>query len=205
MVSSIFKNKILCLVGVFFVIPSLFWFWPFKTNSSTKHYFKTSLEGKHTGTTENAEIIIKDLILKEIEKQKNLEVIINAGEGKILNATDKIECKNITCSLKKQNLKVADLHADNAIIQKNTKNVLLSGATVGHIYDMTIHGCDVKFTHATQTLSTNKESKYSHKNFTLSAKKSLVDIKKNKIIMSNGVSSEIVNSVPLNSSTRNRN
>ncbi len=202
---GIFKNKLLCLVVASIAISGIFLFWPFKKEPTIKNFSKTDLEGKYTGTTENAEIIIKDLLLKEIEKQKNLEVVVNAGEGKILNSTDKIKCKNITCSLKNQNMKVADLHANNATIEKNTKNVLLSGPTVGHIYDMTIKGCDIQFTHSTQTLSTNKESLYSHKNFILSAQISLIDIKKNTIMMSNGVKSEIINGTTLNCPTCDRN
>lgn len=202
---NIFKNKTLCFVGLSVIVPGIFWFWPFKKNKSAQQPCKVVLDEKCTGTTENAEIIIKDLILKEIEKQKKIEVVVNAGEGKILNSTDKIECKNIRCALKNQNIKIADLHANDAIIQKNTKNVLLSGATVGHIYDMTIQGCDIEFNYSTQTLSTDKESNYSHKNFMISAKKSLVDIKQNKIIMSNGVKSEIVNSSVLNSPASNHN
>lgn len=195
MLPNIFKNKILCFVGLSVIAPGIFWFWPSKKTNIIEQPSKVVLEEKITPpTTENAEIIIKDLILKEIEKQKKLEVVVNASEGKILNSTDKIECKNITCALKHQTVKIADLHANNAIIQKNTKNIFLAGGTVGHIYDMTIQGYDIRFNSSNQTLSTNKESIYTHKNFMLSAKKSLVDIKQNKIILSNGVKSEILNS-----------
>ena len=195
MFSNFYKTKFLCLVTAILIIPGVFAFWPFQKSKTSQQYSRTLTDEKSTNTApENAEIIIKDLILKEIEKQKKLEVIVNAGEGKILNSTDKIECKNITCALKNKSIQIADLHANDAMIQKNTKNVFLSGATIGHIFDITIQGRDIKFDYSNQTLSTNKESTYSHKNFTLSARRSDVDLKQNKIVMSNGVKSEILNS-----------
>lgn len=199
MIFNILKNKILCFVGISLLIPSLFLFWPFKKKQAQQQSLKTILDEKYSSTNDNAEIIIKNLILKEIEKHKKLEVIVNASEGKILNSTDKIECKNITCALKNQNKQIADLHSKNAIIKKNTKDVLLSGSTIGRIYDMTIQGCDISFSYSAQTLTTKQETQYTHKNFKLSAKKSLVDIKKNIIYMSNGIQSEILNSPTGNS------
>lgn len=142
---------------------------------------------------ENAEIVIKDLILKEVEKHKGLEFVINASEGKILNSADKIECKNITCVLNNNHKKVADLRSSNAVIHKTTKNVFLSGATVGHTCDMTICGQDISYNYSNQMLTTEKEMRYSHQLFSLIAQKSYVDIKNNKIVMSGGVKSEFLN------------
>lgn len=196
------KNKKMFFLGLSLLFIVTGWFWMckrpfFKEASPTIVKSETKLDlckSRQSGCLEeNAEIIIKDLILKEVEKHKGLEFVINASEGKILNSTDKIECKNIACVLNNNHKKVADLRSNNAVIQKTTKNVFLSGTTVGHTCDMTICGRDISYNYSNQMLSTKKEICYSHKLFSLVAKKSHVELKNNKIIMSGGVRSEFLN------------
>ncbi|MFH1254706.1 MAG: LPS export ABC transporter periplasmic protein LptC [bacterium] len=196
------RNKILCFFSLGLFVLGTAWFWLHK-NTEPKQTPPRVIksEVKPNGCLEeNAEIVIKDLILKEVEKHKGLEFVINASEGKILNSTDKIECKNIACVLNNNHKKTADLRSNNAVIHKTTKNVFLSGNTVGHTCDMTICGQDISYNYSSQMLTTNKEISYSHQLFSLIAKKSHVDLKSNKIVMSGGVKSEF-----LNSSAGNRN
>lgn len=190
------RNKILCLLFLSCFVTVACWLWLYKKTDSEDSPIKIIKPDikQCACPDENAEIVIKDLILKEVEKHKGLEVTINASEGKILNSTDKIECKNISCSLNNDHKKIADLRANNAIIQKTTKNVFLSGTTVGHTYDMTIHGQDISYNYSSQMLTTDKEVCYAHQLFSLVAQKSCVDLKNSKILMSGGVRSEILNS-----------
>jgi len=196
------KNKRMFFLGLILLFIGTGWFWMCKktvpkdiSSKIVKSEIKLDLcNSRQSGCLEeNAEIIIKDLILKEVEKHKGLEFVINASEGKILNSTDKIECKNIACVLNNNHKKVADLRSNNAVIQKTTKNVFLSGPTVGHTCDMTICGQDISYNYSNQMLTTKKEISYSHQLFSLIAKKSYVDLKNNKIVMSGGVRSEFLN------------
>lgn len=150
-------------------------------------------EKQEINDSENAEIIIKDLILKEIEKHKSLQVIINAHEGKIIHSDNTIECKKIKCSLCDKNRQIADLMSENATIDKTTKNVLLNGETIVHFDNMTINGNDIYYNYSNQTLNTDKKTKYNHPNFNISAQQSRIDFKKNEINMSGGVKSEFLN------------
>lgn len=189
------RSKILCLFSLSLFVLGTGWLWLHKNTEPIKTSPKNiKSEAKPSGgPEENAEIVIKDLILKEVEKHKGLEFVINASEGKILNSTDKIECKNIACVLNNNHKKTADLRSNNAVIHKTTKNVFLSGNTVGHTCDMTICGQDISYNYSSQMLTTNKEISYSHQLFSLIAKKSYVELKNNKIVMSGGVKSEFLN------------
>lgn len=194
------RSKILYFFSISLFVLGTGWFWLHKKSKpkeASPEIIKS--EVKSNGhLEENAEIIIKDLILKEVEKHKGLEFVINASEGKILNSTDKIECKNITCVLNDNHEKVADLRANNAVIHKTTKNVFLLGNTVGHTCDMTICGQDISYDYSSQMLATNKGISYSHKLFSLIAKESRAYLKNNKIVMSGGVKSEFLNSPTCN-------
>lgn len=192
------KNiKYIILCGVIFlsVFFGIVCFWSFEKTYSPNHVVQIIKpeNNKIEDLNEKAEIIIKDLILKEIEKHKGLAVIVNAREGKILNSTDKIECKNITCALSDNDNQIADLKSDNALIHKSTKNVLLSGPASGHFYDISINGQDINYNYLNQTLTTNKKIQYQHKYFSMSTNKSLVDLKYNKITMLDGVVCTILN------------
>lgn len=142
---------------------------------------------------ENAEIIIKDLILKEIEKHNGLKVIINAREGKIVHSDDRVECKLIKCCLCNQEKQIADLMASNAQIDKTKKNVFLTGNTIIHFEAMTINSQAVSYNYSEQKLYTQKQTKYEHPNFNLLAQQSKIDLKKSEIQMSGGVKSEFLN------------
>ena len=189
-----YKSLFFFSISLFVLVAGCFWLYK-KTGPKTISQKVIKSEAKSSAyLEENAEIVIKDLILKEVEKHKGLEFIINASEGKILNSTDKIECKNIACVLNDNHKKIADLRSNNAVIHKTTKNVFLSGNTVGHTFDMTICGQDISYNYSNQMLTTSKKICYSHKLFSLVAKKSHVDLKNNKIVMSDGVRSEFLNS-----------
>ena len=197
------QNVILCGFVFFGIGFGLYYFWkPEKIVVPSQNVgFVKSDECHNSDTNENAEIVIKDLILKEIEKHKGLEVVVNAREGKILNSTDKIECKNINCALNDNNKQIADLRSDSALIHKTTKNVLLSGPTFGHFYDIRIDGQDISYNYSNQTLVTNKKISYHHKHFSMLAKKSSVDLKNHKITMSGGVESTFLSGPACNSNT----
>jgi hypothetical protein len=203
MLTENIKNKIIYFFGLGIAITIMIWVWFPKKDVIQKSVVKIinpeQIPNKQPG--ESAEIVIKDLILKEVEKHKGLEVVVNASEGKILNSTDKIECKNIYCALNNNYKQIADLHAYNAVIHKNTKNVFLSGATVGHTCDVTITGQDITYNYSNQTLTTNKKTSYCHEFFSLTSQQSVVDLKNSKISMSGGVTSEISNGPAGNSNT----
>lgn len=189
------KNRILCFLGLCLIVPFTTLFFSFKKGQTKKQidFLSVSKDDKSSEMVESAEIVIKDLILKEIERHKGLEVVINASEGKILHLTDKIECKNINCALSDNKNKVADLQADKAVIYKATKDVLLSGQMKGHLYEMIIEGQDINYNYSNQTLVTDKEMVFKHSVFYLIAQKSFLDLKSNKITMSGGIQSEILN------------
>jgi LPS export ABC transporter protein LptC len=189
------KNKSIYFIGISFAIVLMVWVWFPKKDAIQKSVVKIinpeQIPNKQPG--ESAEIVIKDLILKEVEKHKGLEVVVNASEGKILNSTDKIECKNIYCALNNNYKQIADVHAYNAVINKTNKNVFLTGSTVGHTCDVTITGQDITYNYSNQTLTTNKKTSYCHEFFSLTAQQSVVDLKNSKFTMSGGVTSEISN------------
>lgn len=165
-------------------------------NSENKKLVEATLpnqDSQENKSTENAEIIIKDLILKEIERHKGLEVIINAREGKIIHSDDKIECKNIRCCLSNKSGQIADLMSSNAQIDKANKNVFLTGNTTVHFDDITINSQEVYYNYSNQKLRAEKQTKYEHPNFSLLAQHSKIDLKKNEIKMSGGVKSEFLN------------
>lgn len=173
---------------VFFLSRSLF-----IDSADNKDICRTITPESEEKASENAEIIIRDLILKEIEKQKGLQVIINADEGKIIHSDDKIQCKSIHCSLCNKNKQIAELTASDAIINKATKNIFLNGNAIVHFDDITINSQEVYYSYSSQQLSTTRQTEYEHPNFKLLAQQSTIDFKKSEIKMSGGVQSVFSN------------
>jgi LPS export ABC transporter protein LptC len=191
------SNKAFIILIVFSITTiALFFVFNFSGYSVEKKRFellKSRKQNTDSVSVDNAEIIIKDLILKEIEKHKGLQVVINACEGKIIHSEDKIECTNIKCFLSSQEKEIANLVANTAIIDKASKNIFLSGDTVVRFNDITMIGQDVFYNYSSQVLSTKEQTKYCHPNFFVLAQQSTIDIKKNIICMGGGVKSEILN------------
>ncbi|KKQ32564.1 MAG: hypothetical protein US49_C0006G0015 [candidate division TM6 bacterium GW2011_GWF2_37_49] len=193
---TIFSIIIISLFSGSFFLVVLFSRFIFLDNSENKNLAEImapSEDSQSDKSTENAEIVIKDLILKEIEKHKGLQVIINAREGKIIHSDDKIECKHIKCCLCDKNRQIADLVASDAQIDKANKNVFLIGDTVVHFEEITINSQAVNYNYSEQKLCAEKQTKYEHPNFSILAQHSKIDLKKSEIQMSGGVKSEFLN------------
>ena len=166
--NTIFSIIIISLFSGAFFFVVLFNKFIFSDNSENKdlaEIIAPSEDSQSDKCAENAEIIIKDLVLKEIEKHKGLQVIINAREGKIIHSDDKIACKLIKCCLCDKDKQIADLMASDAQIDKTNKNVFLTGDTVVHFDDITINSQAVNYNYSEQKLCAEKQTKYEHPNF----------------------------------------
>jgi LPS export ABC transporter protein LptC len=174
----------------------LFMFWYTKTpqkpqlqnpeqfNSAVAEIERTSSQEVFTNIT------ITNLTLKELERTKELEVIVNAQECKFLQPSDTIECSQVTCTLLDHQLPRAQLKTDKALINRTQKTILFSGSVFGNIKDVVIHGTDINYNFSQQILRTDKNTEYTHPDFYISAQKSFVDIKGNYFELYGGVINE---------------
>lgn len=137
-------------------------------------------------------ITIKDLTLKELEKNKELEVIINAHECKFLQPSDMVECAQVTCTLLDHKVPSALLKTDKAFINRAKKNIFFSGSVFGTVKDIVIQGNDINYNFSQQILYTDKTTTYHHPDFSIHAKKSFIDIKNNRIELFDGVINEFI-------------
>jgi len=137
-----------------------------------------------------ASITIKDFTLKELEKSKELEVIINAKECNFIHTSDMVMCTHVTCTLFDHKNISASLKTDKAFVNRTQKAIFLSGSVLGHMKDLIIHGSDIYYNFLQQTLTTDKSIMYTHPDFSLCSHQSFIDLKNNRIEMSNGVVSE---------------
>ncbi len=139
-----------------------------------------------------ASITIKDLTLKELEKNKDLEVIVNAKECNFLQSSDIVECSQVTCTLLDHKVPSAHLVTDKAHINRTQKNIYFPGAVQGNMKDFAIDGASINYDFSQQTLQTNQNTIYTHPDFKISSQKSFIDIKNNRIELSGGVINEFI-------------
>mgnify|MGYP001596577399 CR=1 FL=1 len=141
-------------------------------------------------TTTQPTITIKDIVLKEHGKNKHYELTVKAKESTVYHATNKIECKNVACTITHQRKPIAQLTAEKSLVDRLGKNVIFAGPVKGTFKDIAMQGRDINYNFSQQCITTYQHATYNHASFNLSAQQSFVDIKAQKIILKNGVRSE---------------
>ncbi len=137
-----------------------------------------------------ASITIKDLTLKEFEKSKALELVVNAKECKLLHTSDTVECDQVTCTLLDHKVQSALLKTDKAFVDRTKKTIFFAGNVLGYMKDLVVQGADIYYNFLQQTLKTDKNALYSHPDFSISCQQSFIDLKNNRIEMAGGVVNE---------------
>lgn len=137
-----------------------------------------------------ARITIKDFTLKELEKSKELEVVIKAKECNLMHTADTIECSNVICTLIDHEKISASLRTGKAFVNRAQKTIFLFGDVLGVMKDLELYGTDINYNFSQQTLATDKSITISHPDFSVESHQSFIDLKNNKVQMSHGVFSE---------------
>ncbi len=162
-----------------------------KKQPSTKPVNTESIAtGQNSSIESMANITIKDLTLKELEKKKDIEVIVNAKECKFLQFSDTVECSQVTCTLLDHKIPSAQITTNKALINRKNKNIFFAGVVQGTMKNLAITGADINYDFAQQILQTNQNALYTHPDFKISSQKSFIDIKNNRIEFSGGVINE---------------
>jgi LPS export ABC transporter protein LptC len=146
------------------------------------------------------EIIIREFRMRHAYDDKNESWTISSKIGKIYKASNKIDCSNVLCQLKIKDQEVAQLYSKKSIVNRNNKNIFLAGPVTGNFKELKINGQDINYNFSDQTISSKQALSYTYPNFTLKAKQSCLYIKENKIEMSGGIRTEILNNTTHNHS-----
>lgn len=141
---------------------------------------------------QNASIVIQNLTLREVEKSKGYELIVNAQQSTFHHISEVVECKNVSCKIMQKGLALANIHAQKSFVDRTSKHVLFSGDVKGNFKDLIIDGSDICYNFSTQTVGTDNKITYTHPLFNFSANKSTINIKTNTIEMGKGVYSEFL-------------
>ena len=142
-----------------------------------------------TTSHQGIQISINDIVLKEFEKSKNLEVVINAQQCSFVQPSDTIACTTVTCTLLQEKTTQATLAAPQALLNRTEKTLHLAGGitgSLGKLNFITDHLCYHFGKHMVQIESSTQ---YEHPFFSITAAKSFVDVKKNQLSFSDGVCS----------------
>lgn len=160
---------------------------PIPEQPTTIHNTKlTSTQESITGVT------IKNVVLKEFEKNKIYEIIVNAQECKFSPTNNLIECLQVTCTLLNRKKEAAYIQTDTATIDKATQNIFFGGNVTGQYNDLFINTSDIIYNYNNQQLITKKQASYFHPLFNISAQQSSIDIKKNRIELTGNVINEFL-------------
>jgi LPS export ABC transporter protein LptC len=146
------------------------------------------------------EIIIREFKMKHACDNKKESWAISSKIGKIYKISNKIDCSNVLCQLRIKNQEIAQLHSDKSIVNRNNKNIFLCGPVTGNFRELKINGQDINYNFSDQTISSEKPLHYAYPNFHLKAKQSCLYLNKNKIEMSGGIRTEILNNTTGNHS-----
>ena len=140
--------------------------------------------------------------MQETTNAKHDTWILTSKEGRIFKKTNEIECKDSVCSLIRNNKEIATLKSIKSLVNRNSKNIFLNGPVDGNFSELEFYGQDVNYNFSNQTIKTDKSLTYNYPNFSLTAQKSVFDLKENKIEMDGGIKSEILNN-PTSNNRRN--
>jgi hypothetical protein len=170
----------------FFGVIGIWIFWP-SQNPSVQ---ATGLHVENNATTTtHAAVAIKNITLHEYEKKKGYELVVNAQKSLLLPGSDIIECHGVTGSIIRQGAHIACVCAEKSIINRTAREITFHGTIQGAFKDIVMCGADVVYNFATNKVSTDCIMTYTHPLFQLSAHQSRVDIPRQKIMLSGGVSS----------------
>ena len=156
----------------------------FFNNHSTKFLTQKKSEKNR------CEIIMKHIKLKEIKRDKKTGWVLTSPESKFFQSLNVIECTEATCTLLTNDTDVATLYAKKSIINRLKNNIFIPESFKINFKGLNMKGREILYTFSSHQLTTNKNAYYSHKNFSLSAEKSLIDLKKNRIVLDKGVESK---------------
>jgi hypothetical protein len=136
-----------------------------------------------------AEVVIKGLKLKDIEKSKGYEVTIDAQESKFFYVPNTVECYRVWCTLHEHQQAVAFFKSDRALVNRTQKSVFLSGVVNGTFKGLVLSGKNIFYNFSQQTLSTQDAFSCQHPEFYVCAKKSFANMKDNTIAFGGNVQS----------------
>jgi hypothetical protein len=183
------RKTSLLLIILFIGALGLMGVWLFWPAQSPSVQAAGPLVDNNATTTARAAVAIKNITLHEYEKKKGYELVVNAQKSLLLPGSDIIECHGVTGSIIRHGTHIACVCAEKSVINRTTREITFHGAIQGTFKDIVMHGADVVYNFATNKASTNCVMTYTHPLFQLSAQRSRVDIPRQKIVLSGGVSS----------------
>ncbi|MCK4650849.1 LPS export ABC transporter periplasmic protein LptC [Candidatus Babeliales bacterium] len=201
---SYFLLTILFSIVTFFLI-TFYFKKNIKIKSINKKYLEKKIKKLVAKKDKNnltlPQIIIKEFKMKETSKNKHESWKLISREGKIYKTSNIIECENVSCQLKRGKEEIASIYSYKSILDRNKKNIFLTGKVTGNFKELKIEGSDINYNFSNQTIKTKKVLNYTYPNFNITAAESYFDIKKNRIKMSKGIKTEISNNTTSNNST----
>jgi len=145
---------------------------------------------KETAVINKPDVTVKNFTFKEYDKKREYSLMVNTCEGTFFHATNTALCDTITCTVLKNNIEVAHIHAQHALIKRDVQEIFFTGPVNGNFKDILLESTDLCYNFSSHTLTTTKKITYSHPHALFSAQKSTLDIKNFSISMHDGVYSE---------------
>lgn len=136
-----------------------------------------------------ASIVVNHLCFKEFQKNKDLEITIEAQECSVMENTENITCSHLNCILSEKKVAQAHLETEHAIVNRNKKIIYFTQHVHGAIKDLMFSSSQVVYDFAAQTLKAHAPSHYEHPSFSIEAPQSFINLKTNIIEFSGGVRS----------------
>jgi len=156
------NQTILLIVCIFLSGVSIYLLSPLIISQSKSKSHNKKKQTTDYNNNNNSEVTIQGFCFRQANKNQSEIWVLNSKEGKIYKKTNKIECKDISCNLIRNEENVACINAKKSLLYRNENKVFL--------YDTV---------------------KCSYPNLVLESQESIIYLKENKIEMFNGVKSEI--------------
>ena len=102
-----------------------------------------------------------------------------------------VECLNLKCSFNKSDKFIAILNAKKGIVDQDKKEAFLQGEVFGNINELNFKGKNIKYDFEKHTIKTNEKTVLGHPMFKFISNSSLINIKKNEILMNGKIETEI--------------
>jgi len=158
-------------------------------NSSSHVADEPAMASQTTSTHPGIHISINDIVLKEFEKSKNIEVVIKAQQCSFVQPSDTLECATVTCTLLQEKNTQATLTAPQAHLNRTEKTLHLAGGITGTLRELTFITDHLCYHFGEHMVHIESSAHYQHPFFSITATKSFVDVKKNQLSFSGGVCS----------------
>jgi LPS export ABC transporter protein LptC len=139
---------------------------------------------------QKAEVIARNVSLKEIAPEKLKGWKINAAISKFFKDRDEIVCNDIVCKLITQDNEIAHLVSGTTKINIKTKDVFLKGKVSGSFSDFQLFGKDFLYSFEKHLIETDKKVFLKHPQMNIESNKTHIDLKDERIILSGGIKSD---------------